>query len=438
MSIPMVTIVGRPNVGKSTVFNRIIKKRKAIVDDISGVTRDRNTVETDWNGFRFLLTDTGGYIPNTEKLIEKEVKEQVEVSIKESDLILFVVDVRNGITKLDNEIGRILLKSGKNIVLAVNKVDNENLEVDADEFYKLGFSEMSKIAALNGRNIGELLDKITKKFDLKKNYPEEKDEKEVKIAIVGKQNVGKSSYVNAVIGEERMIVTEEPGTTRDSIDSLIKFKKIIIRIIDTAGLKKLKKIKEDVDYYSLLRTYESIDRSDISVVMVDAEEGLTKNDLQILDYCVKKMKGVLLVYNKWDKIKKKEEQYAFLEKETYFQLKNMNFIPMLTISVLENLRLFNVLDMCIKIFQERTKKVDTKLFNNVIQSSLKKYPPPVFLGKKINIKFGTQISVSPQIFLLFTNIPKGIKPNYKRYLEKEIRNNFGYIGVPILIKFKKK
>lgn len=315
MSIPKVTIVGRPNVGKSTIFNRIIKRRKAIVDDISGVTRDRNTFETDWNGFRFLLIDTGGYIPDTEKLIEKEVKEQVEVSIKESELILFVVDVKNGITKLDGEIGRILQKSGKNVVLAVNKVDNENLEIDADEFYKLGFSEISKIAALNGRNIGELLDKITQKFDSKNNYPDKKEENEIKIAIVGKQNVGKSSYVNAVIGEERMIVTEEPGTTRDSIDSLIRFKKKIIRIIDTAGLKKLKKIKENVDYYSLLRTYDSIDRSDISVVMVDAEEGLTKNDLQILDYCVKKMKGVLLVYNKWDKIKKKKSNMLFLKKK---------------------------------------------------------------------------------------------------------------------------
>ncbi len=439
MSIPLVSIVGRPNVGKSTIFNRVIKKRKAIVDRTHGVTRDRNTVETDWNGFEFLLTDTGGYIPDTEKEIEKEVKEQVEISINESDVILFAVDVKTGLTGLDSEIAKLLIKSGKKVIPVVNKVDNENTEILADEFYGLGLGELAKISALNGRNIGDLLDRITESHSFKKVISEEEDiEKEVKVAIIGKQNVGKSSYVNAVLGSKKMIVTEIPGTTRDSVDSVLKYKNKIIRVIDTAGLKKLKKIKENVEYYSSIRTFESIDRSDISVVMVDALEGITNNDLKIIDYCVKKLKGVLLVYNKWDIIEKKEGKYSSLEKETYFKLKSMDFIPMITISILKNIRVFNVLDMCIEIFKERIKKVNIKHLNEVLKNALEKSPPPSFSGKKVDIKFGTQVSTSPPIFLLFVNILKGIKIQYERYLKREIRNNFGFKGVPIVIKFRKK
>ncbi len=438
MKLPLVSIVGRPNVGKSTVFNRILQKRKAIVDDVSGVTRDRNTMETDWGGFNFLLIDTGGYIPDTDKIIESKVKEQVEISIQESNVILFVVDVKTGITGLDNDIVKILLKSEKKVIPVVNKVDNENIALIADEFYRLGLGEPIKISALNGRNIGDLLDKIIENFKIQ-NVPEQKDvPEEIKIAIVGKQNVGKSSYFNAVLGKKKMIVSDIPGTTRDSIDSILKYKNKTIRIIDTAGLKKLKKIKENIEYYSSLRTYESIDRSDVTIMIVEADEGITNNDLKIIDYCVKKLKGVLLVYNKWDMIEKREEKYSSLTKETYSKLKSMRYIPMLTMSILENLRVFNVLDICINIFEERKKRLNIKQLNEVIKYAIDKRPPPSYAGKIISIKFGMQISAAPPVFLLFANDTRAIRADYKRYIEKTIRNNFGFKGVPIVIKLKRK
>ena len=439
MSLPLVSIVGRPNVGKSTVFNRIIKKRKAIVDDIPGVTRDRNIYKTDWNGIDFMLNDTGGYVPNTEKKIEKEVKEQVDESIRNSSLILFVLDVKTGITDLDQKIGKLLLKSGKKIIPVINKVDNNMLEIDADEFYRLGLGELFKISALNGRNIGDLLDRITESFsDEDININAEGDEKEIKIAVVGKRNVGKSSFVNAVLGEKRMVVSDIPGTTRDSVDSLLQYKDSVIRLIDTAGLRKQQKMTENIEYYSSLRTYNTIDRCDIAAVFVDALEGITKYDMQILDYCVKKLKGIVLIFNKWDLVRKKEEYYKTLLKESNDKLKSINYIPMLTTSVLINTRVNNVLDMCIIVFNERSKRIETSIFNDLLQLLVKKNPPSHHMGKKVDLKFGVQVSNSPPVFLFFVNLLGGIKDNYKRYIENEIRNSFGFEGVPFVIKFKKK
>ncbi len=439
MSLPLVSIVGRPNVGKSTVFNRIIKKRKAIVDDIPGVTRDRNIHKTDWNGIDFMLNDTGGYVPNTEKKIEKEVKEQVDESIRNSSLILFVLDVKTGITDLDQKIGKLLLKSGRKIIPVINKVDNNMLEIDADEFYRLGLGELYKISALNGRNIGDLLDCITESFaDEDINLSTEGDEKEIKIAVVGKRNVGKSSFVNAVLGEKRMVVSDIPGTTRDSVDSLLQYKDSVIRLIDTAGLRKQQKITESIEYYSSLRTYNTIDRCDVAVVFVDALEGITKYDMQILDYCEKKLKGIVLIFNKWDLASKREEYYKTLLQESNDKLKTMNYIPMLTTSVLNNTRISGVLDMCIMVFNERSKRIDTSDFNDLLQELVKKNPPSHHMGKKVDLKFGVQVSNSPPVFLFFVNIIDGIKNNYKRYIEKEIRNSFGFEGVSFVIKFKKK
>lgn len=436
MSLPLVSIIGRPNVGKSTIFNRIIKKRKAIVDDVPGVTRDRNVAKADWNGIGFLINDTGGYVPNSEKKIEKEVKEQVEESIKNSSLLLFVLDVRTGITDLDTEIGKMLLKSGKKVIPVINKVDNDIFELDANEFYRLGLGEIEKISALNGRNIGDLLDKITENISDEDYHKDEEESREIKVAVVGKRNVGKSSFVNAVLGERRMVVSDIPGTTRDSVDSLLRYKDTMIRLIDTAGLRKQKKIDENIEYYSALRTYGSIDQCDIAVVFVNAEEGITKNDLQIIDYCVDKMKGVLLVFNKWDLIDNKEEHYKEIIRENEDKLKG--FIPFLTSSVLKNTRVKNILDTCIEIFNERNKKVETNKFNDFLQKVITKNPPPHYIGKKVDIKYGVQISQAPPVFLLFVNVIGGIKSNYKRYLEKEIRNSFGFEGVPFIIKFKKK
>ena len=438
MKRPVVAIVGRPNVGKSTLFNRIIKKRKAIVDSMSGLTRDRHYESTDWDGTAFDVVDTGGYVPHPQEKMDAAVREQVEYSIQEAHLIIFVVDVMTGITDIDKEVSQLLLKSGKPVIPVVNKVDNEDREFDAPEFYKLGFGEPVPVSAIGGRRAGDLLDKIVQYIGKIGPVKDADDENEIKMAVVGKPNVGKSSFINALLQTRKMVVTDIPGTTRDAIDSFLKYKKMVFRLIDTAGLRKGTRGLEGVEYYSGIRALQSIDRSDIIVMMVDAQTGIERQDKKIMAYIIEKMKSMLIVYNKWDLVADEGEAVRALNKDTAGKLKMYNYFPSITISALEGRRVFKVLDMALDLFAERNKRVKTSALNEIIRDAVNAIPPNRFNGKKVDIKYCAQVETAPPVFVFSVNEPMGITPPYRRYLEKHIRQHFGFAGVPLSFKMKRR
>lgn len=434
--LPIVAIVGRPNVGKSTLFNRIIRKRKAIVDDRPGVTRDRNYETANWTGQDFLLADTGGFDPKTKDIIASQVKSQVECSIEESDLIVFLLDLTTGISDLDLEINRILKKSRKKVVTVVNKVDNPDREYEADEFYKLGPELLLKISALNGRSIGDLLDIIV--ANLPKGDEKPDDEDIIKFAVVGKPNVGKSSFVNAVLGVERSIVTDIPATTRDSIDSDFTRNKQKFRIVDTAGLRKKYKDFEDIEYYSNLRTIRSIETSDIVIVMVDVNENLSVQDMKIIDFSLKRGKSIIIGLNKWDLVEDKKDEIKKVEDHINNKLKLFNYIPYITISVLNKVRIWKIIDLIVEVYRQRNLRIDTNVLNKLVHNVMQTNPPPHFSGRKITLKYMTQVKTSPPFFVMFLNEPRGIKAAYERYVENRIREEFPFTGTPLVFKKRKK
>jgi GTP-binding protein len=437
MRTPVVVIVGRPNVGKSTLFNRLVGKRGAIVDNVSGVTRDRNYGEVEWSGKEFQLIDTGGYVPNSTDKFETAIREQVEIAINEADSILFVVDVRTGISPLDVEIAQMLRSANKDFLMLVNKVDSDNFEADVAEFYSLGIKNVYSISALMGRKIGDLLDIITTNFT--PVNPDEEVDPRLKIAIVGRPNVGKSSLTNSLLGFDRSIVTDIPGTTRDSVNSILKYYGQDIVLIDTAGLRKKKRIAESIEFFSMVRTLKSIGECDIAVVMLDAQVGIETQDQKIIDEAIRRRKGIIIAINKWDLVEKDNKTTKQFEDAILDRMGSIDYLPMIFISALTKQRIFKLVDLCIEVDAERKKKITTNKLNETLLPEIAKMPPPsTGTGREIKIKYITQAGSHYPVFIFMANYPKNIPENYKKFLERLVRKNFGFTGVPFTMSFKQK
>jgi GTP-binding protein len=436
MSEPIVSIVGRPNVGKSTFFNRIIGRRQAIVDDAPGVTRDRNYAAGEWCGSHFLLVDTGGYLPESKEVIDQAVREQVQIAIDESDVIIFLVDVRTGITTTDQDIARLLQGVKRDILLVVNKVDDDRDKMEVGQFFKLGLGDPVPVSSMIGLGTGDLLDILIEK--LAKKQVKDKSENALKMAVIGKENVGKSSLVNTLLQQDRQIVTDIPGTTRDSVDSYFKFQKHEFLIIDTAGLKKKAKIKENILFYSNLRTYRSIRRADVVVYMVDAQTGLTKQDIQIMMQVTTERKGLICVFNKWDLIEKDHTTMQKIKRDVTERLGEIRYIPVLFTSVQNKQRIYKMLELFIDVYNERLKRITTSQLNNYFEPIFKATTPPAIGGKEMKINYVTQVKARPPIFAFYCNYPHLLAENYKRFLENKLREKFGFAGVPLTFSFRKK
>lgn len=435
MKTPLVVIVGRPNVGKSTLFNRLTKSKDAIVDDISGVTRDRIYGEAEWNGKIFRVIDTGGYVPNSEELFETAIREQVEIGLAEADAILFVTDGRLGVSPIDNDIAKILRTSSKPSFVLANKLDTPQQGMNKAEFYSFGMENVYDISALSGRNLGDFLDDLIEQLDFSDAAFEE--DTRLRLAIIGKPNVGKSSLTNALLGYDRSIVTDIPGTTRDSIDSILKYYGKEIVLVDTAGLRRKSKVQENIEFYSNVRTYRALWESDVSVILLDSELGLENQDQKIIQEAVRRRKGIILAINKWDLIEKDSKTAKHYEDELRSQLGTADFIPIIFISALTKQRIYKLIDISLQIYEERSKKIPTQELNDIILDEVKKTPPPSTPnGKEIKIKYITQVGEHYPIFLFFANDNKYIPDSYKRFLEKLIRNRYGFSGVPMTISFK--
>lgn len=436
MRRPVVTIVGRPNVGKSTFFNRIVRRRVAIVHDEPGVTRDRHYATSDWNGKSFDLVDTGGYQPNSQDMWDQAIREQVEIALEEADVVIFMTDQTTGITDIDFEIADRLRRADTPVLLAVNKVDTEKREGEAYEFYSLGLGDIHLISSAQGNGIGDLLDALVAEFD--SSLYEEEDVDSIRLAVVGKENVGKSSFVNTVLGQERVIVTPVAGTTRDPIDSPLKYQKREYLLIDTAGLKRRAKVQENVLFYSQLRTIRSIQRADVALVFIDASEGLTRQDTRVVNEAVELRKGVVLAVNKWDLVAKNERTMNEWEKELNDRLGVLDWIPRIYVSVLEKQRLFKLLDLATEVYFERRKEVRTRELNDVLLPLIRENSPPASRGREIKINYVTQLKTAAPVFGFFCNHPDLIPVHYRRFLERRIREHWGFQGVPISVVFKSK
>ncbi len=433
-----VAIVGRPNVGKSTLFNRFLEQRKAIVDDISGVTRDRQYGMADWNGKVFNLVDTGGFVPASADIFETEIRKQVKIAIEEADSIIFMVDVATGITDLDEAIADMLRRGTKPVYVVVNKVDNSTRELEATEFYSLGFKNNFFISSISGSGTGELLDAITEPIIAEDVEAAMKDSGLPKFAIIGQPNVGKSSLLNALIGEERTIVSDISGTTRDSIHTHYNlFQKEFI-LIDTAGIRKKSKEKEDLEFYSIIRAIKAIDEADVCLIVLDAYKGITAQDVSIFSLAERKGKGIVVLVNKWDLVEKETNTARDYEKALKQKLAPFTDVPILFISVKEKTRLFKAIELGLEVYENRHRKVPTSKLNEVMLKSVASYHAPVVRGNSIKIKYVTQLPTPVPSFAFFTNYPDDIKAPYRNYLENQLRIHFKFTGVPIRIFFRKK
>jgi GTPase len=435
MSLHVVAIVGRPNVGKSTLFNRIFGSREAIVFDTPGVTRDRRYAETEWTGKSFTMIDTGGFVPESDDIFEKAIREQANIAIEEADSIVFVVDAIEGLMPLDKEIAAILRRSNKPIHLVVNKIDSAQRENALAEFYSLGLGEPIGIAALGGRQIGDFLDLITS--DIKKTTKSKK-EKRLRLAVIGKPNVGKSSLVNALVGKTRQVVTAIPGTTRDPIDTILEYQDEEIILVDTAGLRKHSKIRESIEFYSTIRTLHAIERSDVAVILLDATQGVDKQDLQIVDATMERHRSAVLVVNKWDLIEKETNTARDYELAIERNLGIYDFLPILFISALTKQRITKVIDIAKEVHLQQSRRISTSALNKAMMADIEINPPKSSTPKEIKIKFATQIKTNPPMFAFFCNHPKLVQESYKRFLANELREHFGFTGVPLGMIFKEK
>ncbi|MDB5152673.1 MAG: ribosome biosis GTPase Der [Mucilaginibacter sp.] len=430
----IVAIVGRPNVGKSTLYNRLTESRKAIVDDFSGVTRDRHYGVAEWTHHSFTVIDTGGYVANSEDVFEAAIREQVVIAIEEATVILFMVDVTTGITDLDDEIAVLLRRSKKPVHVVVNKVDNNSQQSDATVFYSLGLGEIYNISSMTGSGTGELLDAVVQGFD------EEPTEENTlpKFAIVGRPNVGKSSIINALIGKERNIVTPIAGTTRDSIHIHYNQYGHDFMLVDTAGLRKKTKVKENIEFYSVMRTIKALEEADVVILMIDAVEGLESQDVNIFHLAEKNKKGIVIVVNKWDLIEKNNKTIKVFEEQIRDKIAPFTDVPIVFTSVTEKQRVLKVIETAQHVYDNRKKKIPTSKLNEVMLPIIENYPPPATKGKFVKIKYVTQINGSSPMFAFFCNLPQYLKEAYYRFIENKLRENFDFTGVPIQVFFRQK
>lgn len=436
MSQPIVAIVGRPNVGKSTLFNRLIGQRKAIVDDKPGVTRDRNYDIVNWNGQQFELIDTGGYMPESKAQIDAAIREQVEIAIDDSDLIILLVDAKTGITDVDDIMADMLRKSPREVLLCVTKVDDARDDVEVGQFYSLGLGEPIPVSGMTGRQSGDLLDVVVDK--VKKYDIQEDEDDRIKLAVIGRENVGKSSLVNTLLAQTRSIVSEVPGTTRDSIDSEFNYQKRKYLLIDTAGLKKKRRVKENILFYSNLRTHRSIQRADVVLFMVDVHAGLSKQDVTIISEAAQEKKGIVLVLNKWDLIDKDHHTIEKYRKDYLERLGVFRYIPQIYTSVTEKQRLYKAIDLATNVYHERQKRVATSELNDFFLPLINETTPPAIKGREIKINYVTQVNSAPPVIAFYSNFPDLIVESYRRFLENKFRKKYGFKGVPIIFSFRKK
>lgn len=434
--LPVVSIVGRPNVGKSTIFNRLIGERKAIVHDESGVTRDRHYGESYWNGRDFTVIDTGGYLPDEMDVMVVGIREQVFIALEESDLVLFVVDTDLGLNSLDKAVASILRQQDRPVLVIANKADNEFRRLSASEFYELGFEEIFPISAISGTGTGELLDRIVEL--LPETLPEEESDSP-KLAFIGRPNVGKSSLVNALLDDERSIVTDIAGTTRDSINSKFTYNGKEYILVDTAGLRKRVKVKENIEFYSTVRSERAIRECDVAILILDAERGFEDQDKRVLREAEKFNKALIIVLNKWDLIEDKDTNTVKeFEKYIYESVPNMDYVPILTISALNKKRIHKVIELADKVIEERRKQIGTSELNNFLEQLLRGRSLPMKRGRQLKINYMTQVKTNPPVFKFFMNNPQDMPPNYRRYIENQLREKYGFIGAPITMVFRQK
>ena len=433
----IVAIVGRPNVGKSTFFNRLVQRREAIVDSVSGVTRDRNYGKSEWNGKEFSVIDTGGYIKGSDDIFEGEIRRQVELAIDEADAIIFVVDVEEGVTPMDDEVAKLLRKVKKPVLLVINKVDNAMREKDAVEFYNLGLGEYFTISGMSGSGTGELLDKLV---EVLPDMPETTEETNPlpRFCVVGRPNAGKSSFINALIGEDRFVVTDIPGTTRDAIDTTYNRFGFEFNLVDTAGIRRKAKVKEDLEFYSVMRSVRAIEHSDVCLLVIDATRGFEGQDQSIFWLAEKNRKGVVILVNKWDLVEKDTMTTRDYERKIREQLQPFTDVPILFISVLTKQRLLKALETAVEIFENRKQRISTSKFNDVMLPIIEATPPPALKGKYVKIKYCMQLPTPTPQFVFFANLPQYVKDPYKRFIENKLREQYNFNGVPIDIYFRQK
>ncbi|TRX61215.1 ribosome biogenesis GTPase Der [Fulvivirga sp. M361] len=431
----IVAIVGRPNVGKSTLFNRLIEQRKAIMDDESGVTRDRHYGYAEWTGKFFTVIDTGGYVTGSEDKFESEIRKQVQLAIDEASIILFMVDSHAGLTDLDKDFAKVLRTSKKPVLIAANKADTTEKIHMTGEFYALGMGEVFPLSSASGSGTGELLDEVVSHFDEGEKNAEDGIPR---LAILGRPNVGKSSFLNALLGQERTIVTDEAGTTRDSINMRYRLYNKDFILTDTAGIRKKSRVKEDIEFYSVLRAIQALQDSDVCIFIIDAERGLEAQDMSIIGLARKYNKGLMIMVNKWDLIEKDTKTADIFRKSIEEKLGTLDYIPIIFTSVLKKQRIFQAIEKAINIFNSRTQKIPTSRLNDVILPEIERNPPPAIKGKYIKIKYITQLPTYAPTFAFFCNLPQYIKVPYERFLENKMRKHFDLEGVPIRLFFRKK
>ncbi|MCH7525400.1 MAG: ribosome biogenesis GTPase Der [Bacteroidetes bacterium] len=431
----IVAIVGRPNVGKSTFFNRLIQRREAIVDAVSGVTRDRHYGKSDWNGKEFSLIDTGGYVLGSDDVFEIEIDKQVELAIDEADAIIFMVDVETGVTGMDVDVAKLLRKVNKPVFLVVNKVDNNKRAEDAVEFYTLGLGDYFNVASINGSGTGELLDALVKALPDKENIEEDELPR---FAVVGRPNAGKSSFINALIGEDRYIVTDIPGTTRDSIHTKYNRFGFEFNLVDTAGIRRKAKVKEDLEFYSVMRSVRAIEHSDVCLLVCDATRGFDGQVQNIFWLAERNRKGIVILVNKWDLVEKDNKTMKEFERHIRQQIEPFTDVPIVFISSLTKQRIFKAIETAVEVYKNRSKRVKTSVLNDILLPIIENYPPPAYKGKFVKIKYIMQLPTPQPQFAFFCNLPQYVKDPYKRFLENKLREHFDFHGVPVSVYMRKK
>ena len=431
----IVAIVGRPNVGKSTFFNRLIQRREAIVDAVSGVTRDRHYGKSDWNGKEFSLIDTGGYVVGSDDIFEHEIDKQVELAIDEADAIIFMVNVEDGVTGMDEDVAKLLRKVNKPVFLVVNKVDNSKRDEDAVEFYSLGLGDYYSIASISGSGTGDLLDALVEALP----YKEEVEEVVLpRFAVVGRPNAGKSSFINALIGEDRYIVTDIAGTTRDSIDTKYNRFGFEFNLVDTAGIRRKSKVKEDLEFYSVMRSVRAIEHSDVCIILLDATRGFDGQVQNIFWLAERNRKGIVILVNKWDLVEKDHKTTKEFEKEIRMQIEPFTDVPIVFISTLTKQRIFKAIETAVEVYKNRSKRIKTSALNELLLPIIERNSPPAYKGKFVKIKYIMQLPTPQPQFAFFCNLPQYVKDPYKRFLENKLRDHFDFHGVPISVYMRKK